>query len=75
MARVNQGQTQSDQVDHQETSNRTHDGDDLTPDTVDVTSEFGNPTYATLSDVPNDLPEGTQVYVKDENQIYVEDGT
>ena len=42
---------------------------------LDVEEEFNNPTYATLSDVPNDLPEGTQVYVEDENTLYIEDGT
>jgi 3D (Asp-Asp-Asp) domain-containing protein len=42
---------------------------------VSATAELANPTYATLSDVPTNLPEGTQVYVKDENQLYVEDGT
>lgn len=44
-------------------------------DTTSATVALGNPTYATLSDVPTNLPEGTQVYVKDENQLYVEDGT
>jgi 3D (Asp-Asp-Asp) domain-containing protein len=43
--------------------------------TLKATNELGNPTYSTLSDVPTNLPEGTQVYVKDENSIYVEDGT
>jgi hypothetical protein len=42
--RVNQGQTQSDQVDHQETENRTHDGDDLTPSSVAADTEMELPT-------------------------------
>jgi len=42
---------------------------------LSATAELGNPTYATLSDVPTNLPEGTQVYVEDENDIYVEIGT
>jgi len=42
---------------------------------LSATAELGNPTYATLSDVPTTLTEGTQVYVEDENAIYVEDGT
>lgn len=46
-----------------------------TVDTVNATAELGNPTYPTLSDVPTTLPEGTQVYIEDENAIYVEDGT
>jgi hypothetical protein len=44
-------------------------------DVLTASSELGNPTYQSLSDVPTNLPEGTQVYVLDENQIYVEDGT
>jgi 3D (Asp-Asp-Asp) domain-containing protein len=44
-------------------------------DALEATAELGNPTYATLSDVPTTLTEGTQVYVEDENAIYVEDGT
>jgi hypothetical protein len=47
----------------------------VSADAVTAADELGNPTYATLSDVPTNLPEGTQVYVKDENAIYVEDGT
>ena len=67
-------------VDHNNLSNRTHAGDDLTPssvssDTLEATAELGNPTYPTLTDVPTTLPKGTQVYVEDENAIYVEDGT
>jgi 3D (Asp-Asp-Asp) domain-containing protein len=69
------GLTESGDVDHDETSNRTHDGDDLSPATLEATAELGNPTYPTLADVPTTLPEGTQVYVEDENAIYVEDGT
>jgi len=47
----------------------------VSADAVTAADELGNPTYATLSDVPTNLPEGTQVYVKDENEIYIEDGT
>ena len=43
-------------------------------ETVSASNELGNPTYATLADVPTNLPEGTQVYVEDENAVYVEDG-
>jgi hypothetical protein len=32
-------------------------------------------SYATLSDVPNDLDAGTVVYVEDEAEHYFEDGT
>jgi len=50
-------------------------GQTISADTLEATAELGNPTYATLSDVPTNLPEGTQVYVEAENEIYVEDGT
>jgi len=43
--------------------------------TLEATDSLSNPTYPTLGDVPTNLPEGTQVYVEDENAIYVEDGT
>jgi hypothetical protein len=43
--------------------------------TVSASDQIGNPTYPTLSDVPTNLPEGTQVYVEAENALYVEDGT
>jgi len=57
-------------------TNRTVEfNDDTTANTFEATDAFINPTYQTLSDVPTNLPEGTQVYVKDENSIYVEDGT
>jgi len=49
--------------------------DSIVGDTLEATAELGNPTYPTLSDVPTTLPEGTQVYVEDENALYVEDGT
>jgi len=44
-------------------------------DSVSVSASIENATYPTLSDVPSNLPEGAQVYVADENAIYVEDGT
>jgi 3D (Asp-Asp-Asp) domain-containing protein len=43
--------------------------------TLEATVELRNPTYATLGDVPTTLTEGTQVYVEDEDRVYVEDGT
>lgn len=42
--------------------------------TVDVDNELGAPVYQSTSDVPN-VPEGTIVYIQDNNSIYVEDGT
>lgn len=48
---------------------------DVDAETMSVAEELTNPTYDSLSDVPTNLPEGTQVYVRDENAVYVEDGT
>jgi hypothetical protein len=45
-----------------------HSGDTLHNDAV------GFPSYQSLADVPS-IPEGHVVYVKDENDLYVEDGT
>jgi len=39
-----------------------------------IHERFTVPTYATLSDVPDDLPAGSQVFVESENQLYVENG-
>jgi len=47
----------------------------ISVNTLEATAELSNPMYPTLADVPTTLPEGTQVYVADENQLYVEDGT
>jgi len=59
-----------------ETTNRQNVfADTVDSNTVESADELRNPTYATLSDVPTTLPEGTQVYVEDENSIYIEDGT
>ena len=33
------------------------------------------PVYSTFGDVPTDLPEGTLVWVADENTVYKETGT
>ncbi|WP_436933703.1 hypothetical protein [Halovenus marina] len=42
---------------------------------VSAADELTLPVYPTLGDVSTTLPEGTQVYVQDEDRIYVEDGT
>lgn len=34
-----------------------------------------HPTYATLSDVPDTVTKGDMVYIEDEDQLYIEDGT
>lgn len=67
--------TDSGDVDHDKTSNRTHDGDDLSPSALEAGTQLTVPVYSTLSDVPTDLPEGTLVWAADENTLYQEDGT
>lgn len=47
----------------------------LDTDSLSVGSELGNAIYQSLADVPSNLAEGTQVYVLDENSLFVEDGT
>jgi hypothetical protein len=59
---------------------RANDNPDGVYDVIDAVSvsageQIGNATYATVGDVPTTLPEGAQVYVQDEDRIYVEDGT
>jgi hypothetical protein len=49
--------------------------DELTASAVNAGDALGNPVYPTLGDVPTNFPEGTQVYVSDEDRTYVEDGT
>jgi len=34
-----------------------------------------NPRFQTLTDVPDDLPVGTQVFIESENRLFIEDGT
>lgn len=74
MGRVNQRRTASSEVDHQETKNRTHEGDSLSPSALEADASITNARYATKDDVPTDLPAGTQVYVEDEGKLYIEDG-
>jgi hypothetical protein len=51
------------------------DTDGIDVASVSASEQVGNATYATVGDVPTTLPEGAQVYVQDEDRIYVEDGT
>lgn len=53
---------------------------DLNAEDVDAISvstdeQLTLPVYPTLGDVPTDLPEGTLVWVADENSVYKETGT
>jgi hypothetical protein len=50
------------------------DAASVSADALEADSTIGNASYATLGDVPTDLPEGTQVYVEDEDKLYIEDG-
>ena len=69
----------STDVNHDQTSNRNHDGDDLSPDSIDAESvstekELIIPMYDTIDDLP-DEPSGIGfAYVEDDDQIYRVDG-
>lgn len=57
----------SSDVDHNQTSNRTHTGDDLTPNSTDVDEFMGNAVYPTIGDIPESAEQtGNQVYVQDD---------
>lgn len=56
------------------TTDRRDIGPTVTPRVIDIGDELRAPVFQSLSDVPT-LPEGTLVYVADEQQLYVEDGT
>jgi hypothetical protein len=65
----------SGDVDHDSTTNRTHSGDDLSPNSVSTDTSLTLPVYSTLGNVPSNLDEGTLVWVADENSVYKETGT
>lgn len=46
-----------------------------TTGSLDAGDSLTLPVYPTLSDVPTNLPEGTLVWVADDNTLYQEDGT
>lgn len=49
-------------------------GDTTVYGSLDVSEALGVPVYQSTGDVPS-LKEGTIVYIKDDNSLYVEDGT
>lgn len=65
----------SEDVDHQQTTNRTHDGDTITPEALEASRAIGNANYATEADVPSDLTEGEQVWIESDDRLLIEDGT
>jgi hypothetical protein len=56
------------------TTDRRRLGPTVTADRVDSQDALNLPRYATKSDVPNDLDEGTIVFVEDTETVFVEDG-
>ncbi len=48
---------------------------DVNTTSVSTDTSLTLPVYSTLGDVPGDLPEGTLVWVADENTVYKETGT
>jgi hypothetical protein len=57
------------------TTDRRRLGPTVEADALNAADSITLPRYATLNDVPTTFAEGTVVYVEDENEIYVEDGT
>jgi len=49
-------------------------GSSVQTELLSATETLQNPVFQTLSDVPNDLSTGTQVFVKSEGQLFIEDG-
>jgi hypothetical protein len=56
------------------TTDRRRLGPTVTADRVDTQDALNLPRYATDSDVPGDLTEGTLVYVEDTETVFVENG-
>jgi hypothetical protein len=56
------------------TTDRRRLGPTATADRVDTQDALNLPRYATESDVPGDLAEGTLVYVEDTETVFVENG-
>jgi hypothetical protein len=56
------------------TTDRRQLGPEIAVNRVETKNELALPVFATKSDVPNDLDEGTIVYVEDTETVFVEDG-
>jgi hypothetical protein len=50
-------------------------GSSVQAESLSASGALRNPRFQTLTDVPNDLPVGTQVFVESENRLFIEDGT
>jgi len=50
-------------------------GGSIQADSVAVAAALQNPRFQTLADVPNDLPTGTQVFIKSQGELFIEDGS
>jgi len=50
-------------------------GSSIQADSVAVAAALQNPRFQTLADVPNDLPTGTQVFIKSQGELFIEDGS
>jgi hypothetical protein len=56
------------------TTDRRQIGPEIAVNRVETENELALPVFPTKSDVPNDLDEGTVVYVRDTETVFVEDG-
>jgi len=50
-------------------------GSSIQTELLSATEALQNPVFQTLSDVPNDLPTGTQVFVRSQGRLFIEDGS
>jgi hypothetical protein len=50
-------------------------GSSVQAESLSATAALGNPRYQTLADVPADLSVGTQVFVEDQDRLFIEDGS
>lgn len=70
---IHKGNRTSSGIDHDKTSNRTHEGDSIIPDSVESQTTLRVPVYDSVSDVPDSIEAGSIVFIKDENALYRED--
>jgi len=61
----------SSDVDHQQTANRTHDGDDLTPNTVDVATSITDPAGNTFTDLSDPVRVTEEAVTFEESDVAV----
>jgi len=50
-------------------------GSSVQAESLSASAALRNPRFQTLTDVPNDIPVGTQVFVESENRLFIEDGS